>query len=222
MKNITAVIATVATALLLSGCTSPTAPSAETTQAAPSVSSLAHRTAGDPLAQGPVDAPVVLIEWSDYRCPFCAVFANDTLPTLRDEYIDTGKVRFEFRDLALFGEQSIDAATAVRAAGEQGHYFAYADTLFAAAPEKGHPDMPTEKLIGFARTAGVPDIARFERDLAKPELRAAVQDDTAQARQLGAGGTPFFLVGNTPLSGAQPVSVFRQVIEDELAAAGGR
>lgn len=181
-----------------------------------SLASLADRTDGDPLAIGPVDAPVVMIEWSDYRCPFCAAFAKNAFPELRKEYFDTGKVRFEFRDLAIFGDQSIDAAVAARAAGEQGKYFAFADALFAAAPEKGHPDMPKDKLIGFAKTAGVPDMARFERDLSNPDLRTRVQADTAKAQQLGANGTPFFVIGDTPLSGSQPVEVFRQVIEDEL------
>jgi protein-disulfide isomerase len=188
----------------------------------PSLSSLADRTDGDPLSIGPADAPVVMIEWSDYRCPFCAAFAKDAFPELREEYFDTGKVRFEFRDLAIFGDQSVDAAVAARAAGEQGKYFAFATALFDAAPAKGHPDMPKDKLIGFARTAGVPDLARFERDLGDDALRARVQADTARAQELGANGTPFFVIGDTPLSGAQPTEVFRQVIEDELDKAGVR
>jgi protein-disulfide isomerase len=183
------------------------------------LASLAERRDGDPLALGPVDAPVVMIEWSDYRCPFCAVFANDSLHEIREEYVDTGQVRFEFRDLAIFGDQSIDAAVAARAAGEQGRYFEFAEALFAAAPEKGHPDLPEEALVGFAEAASVPDLARFERDLDDPRLRALVEADTARAQQLGATGTPFFLVGGTPLSGAQPVEVFSRVIEAELATA---
>jgi protein-disulfide isomerase len=183
------------------------------------LASLAERRADDPLALGPVDAPVVMIEWSDYRCPFCAVFANDSFPEIREEYVDTGQVRFEFRDLAIFGDQSIDAAVAARAAGEQGRYFEFSEALFAAAPEKGHPDMPREALVQFAETAAVPDLARFERDLDDPKLRALVEADTARAQQLGATGTPFFLVGGTPLSGAQPVDVFRRMIEAELSEA---
>jgi protein-disulfide isomerase len=183
------------------------------------LASLAERRDGDPLALGPVDAPVVMIEWSDYRCPFCAVFANDSLHEIREEYVDTGQVRFEFRDLAIFGDQSIDAAVAARAAGEQGRYFEFAEALFAAAPEKGHPDLPEEALVGFAEAASVPDLERFDRDMGDPRLRALVEADTARAQQLGATGTPFFLVGGTPLSGAQPIDVFRRVIEAELSKA---
>jgi protein-disulfide isomerase len=183
------------------------------------LASLAERRDGDPLALGPVDAPVVMIEWSDYRCPFCAVFANDSLHEIREEYVDTGQVRFEFRDLAIFGDQSIDAAVAARAAGEQGRYFEFAEALFAAAPEKGHPDLPEEALVGFAEAASVPDLERFDRDMGDPRLRALVEADTARAQQLGATGTPFFLVGGTPLSGAQPIDVFRRVIEAELSEA---
>jgi protein-disulfide isomerase len=185
----------------------------------PGLTSLADRRAGDPLALGPVDAAVVVIEWSDYRCPFCSVFGRDTFPELREEFVDTGEVRFEFRDLAIFGDQSVDAAVAARAAGEQGRYFEFAEALFAAAPEKGHPDMPRATLAGFAEAAGVPDLARFDRDLDDAGLRALVEADTARAQRLGATGTPFFLVGGTPVSGAQPVEVFRTVIEDELVKA---
>jgi protein-disulfide isomerase len=215
-----AVAAFLGLALLATNVNGTGTPSADSSASSEStLASLADRRDGDPMAIGPVDAPVVIIEWSDYRCPFCAAFANDTLPQLRKQYIDTGKVRFEFRDLAIFGDQSVDAAVAARAAGEQGRYFAFAEALFAAAPEKGHPDMPAAKLIGFARDAGVPDITRFERDLRDADLRAAVQADTAKAQQLGANGTPFFVVGETPMSGAQPADVFRQVIDAELARA---
>lgn len=201
------------------GATAPPSTSQASSPGDSGLASLADRRDGDPLALGPVDAPIVMIEWSDYRCPFCATFAENSFPELREEYVDTGQVRFEFRDLALFGDQSVDAAVAARAAGEQGRYYEFAEALFAAAPEKGHPDMPRADLLRFAEAAGVPDPARFERDLDDGGLRARVEADTTKAQRLGANGTPFFLVGGTPLSGAHPVEVFRQVIEDELAKA---
>lgn len=186
-----------------------------------SVPDLARRVAGDPMALGAVDAPIVLIEWGDYRCPFCASFANDTLPTVIQEYVDAGLVRFEFNDVVFFGDDSAAAAVAGRAAGEQDRFHEYMSVLYAAAPESGHPDMGREKLVAFAETAGVPDLAKFEADLDSPELQQAVAASTAQAQQLGVTSVPFFLVGDQVMAGAQPLDTFRQVLDEQLAKVAG-
>lgn len=176
-----------------------------------------RRDANDPMAIGDVDAPVVLVEWIDYRCPFCAVYSTDILPTIEDEYVASGQVRVEINDVSFFGEESEDAAVAARAAGEQGKYIEYMTVVFDNAPSSGHPDMPVEKLVGFAEDAGVPDIAQFTADLDREDLRAAVQKSTSDAQQLGVSAVPFFAVGTQSISGAQPVDVFRQFIDARLA-----
>ena len=183
-------------------------------------SELAKRDPNDPLAIGDVDAPVVLVEWADFRCPFCAVVTNQTLPTIFDEYVDQGLVRYEFRDVAFFGDESVDAAVAARAAGEQGRFPEYLEAVFAAAPEKGHPDMPREKLMGFATEAGVPDLAKFEQDLDRADLRDAVLASTAEAQKLGVTSVPFFVAGDQAIAGAQPIENFRALLDEQLAAAG--
>ncbi|SIO27938.1 DsbA family protein [Agromyces cerinus] len=181
---------------------------------------IATRDPDDPLAIGDVDAPVVLVEWADFRCPFCAVVTNETLPVIFEEYVDKGLVRYEFRDVAFFGDESIDAAVAARAAGEQGKFPEYLEAVFAAAPEKGHPDMPREKLIGFATEAGVPDLAKFEQDLDRADLRDAVLASTAEAQKLGVTSVPFFVAGDQAIAGAQPIENFRALLDEQLAAAG--
>lgn len=181
---------------------------------------IARRDPDDPFAIGAVDAPVVLVEWADFRCPFCAVFTNATLPVILDEYVDAGLVRYEFRDVAFFGDESTDAAVAARAAGEQGRFAEYLTALYAAAPEKGHPDMPREKLLAFATEAGVPDLARFEADLGREDLRKAVAQSTADAQRLGVSSVPFFVVGDQAMAGAQPIDAFRQFLDAQLEAAG--
>lgn len=181
---------------------------------------LARRIPDDVTAQGAVDAPVVIVEFADYRCPFCGVFDRDTLPTIVTDYIDKGTVRFEWRDLPVFGEQSIGAAVAARAAGEQGMFWEYHTALFAAAPERGHPELPDEKLIEFARQVGVPDIERFTKDLASPELTERVRADYVEGTNIGIASTPIFLVNETPIAGAQPLDAFLTVIDEELAKAG--
>ncbi|MEJ6488609.1 thioredoxin domain-containing protein [Leucobacter sp. USCH14] len=177
------------------------------------------RDPGDPMAIGDVDAPVVLVEWTDMRCPYCAVFNQETLPTLVEEYVETGEVRIEVRDVAFFGEASETASVAARAAGEQGKFMEYLDAVYAAAPPEGHPDLPVGQLIGFAKEVGVPDIAKFKADLEDPALRAAVQQSTSTAQQLGVTGVPFFAVGTDALSGAQPIDAFRKFLDTAIEAA---
>ncbi|KZX20053.1 DsbA family protein [Rathayibacter tanaceti] len=181
--------------------------------------SIERRDADDPAAIGSLDAPVVLTEWTDLRCPFCAQFGRETLPSIVQDYVVAGKVRVEFHDVAFFGEQSAQASVAARAAGRQGAFADYLDAVFQAAPDSGHPDLPREKLIDFARTAGVADLARFEADLDDPSLLQAVEQDTVSAQRLGVTSVPFFVADGTVLSGAQPVDRFRALLDSALAGA---
>lgn len=179
-----------------------------------------RRDPADTLAIGDLDAPVVLSEWADLRCPFCAKVTTETMPTLIAEYVDTGKVRLEFHDVSFFGEDSTAAAVALRAAAEQGRFVEYLHAVQAAAPATGHPELPREALIAFAKTADVPDLERFTADLDREDLRAAVEQSTRYAQQLGITSVPFFVAGDQAISGAQPIEVFRQFLDDQLAAVG--
>lgn len=175
--------------------------------------SLERRQEGDPMAIGDVDAPIVMSEWIDFRCPYCAVYARDTFPAIMQEYVESGKVRIEIHDVAFFGEESLRAAAAARAAGEQGRYFEFVEAVYAVAPESGHPELPEAELVELAKTAGVPDIERFKTDLNSPELRAAVEQSTAMAQQVGVTSVPFFAVNGQGLSGAQPIEQFRTLLD---------
>lgn len=178
---------------------------------------VARNQVGDPMAWGDPSAPVLMVQWTDFRCPFCAAFSRDTLPVLFSQYIDTGKVRLELHDAALFGDQSVDAAVAARAAGAQGKYHEYMTAVYAAAPAGGHPDLPKGKLIGFAQQAGVADINKFTAALSDEGLRKQVTDATAHAQQLGVNSVPFFVIGNQVVSGARPAANFQAAIESALA-----
>ena len=181
-----------------------------------------RRDANDPTALGDVDAPVVVVIYSDYRCPFCGLFANETQPALVEEYVNTGKVRLEWRDTPIFGDESINAAIAARAAGEQGLFWEYNAAVFARAESGQHTPLPRETLLAIAEEIGVPNLAAFETALDDPALRGAVQNDKAEATSIGANSTPSFIVGNQGFAGAQPLEVFTQVIDQELAAVGAR
>ncbi|MEU5950397.1 thioredoxin domain-containing protein [Micromonospora sp. NPDC047465] len=222
---IAAFLGVVVTAQSLPG-QSPTSASAPSTSASSERSEEAtgdpafvRRDADDPMAIGDVDAPIVLTQWTDLRCPYCAVFSRDTLPTLIKEYVDTGKVRVEIHDVAFFGEQSEDAAVAARAAAKQGKFMEFVTAVYDAAPKGSHPDLPRKTLIAFARQAGVPDIDRYTADLDDPKLRAAAQESTRSAQQLGVNSVPFFVAGTTALSGAQPIGTFREFLDTALAQA---
>lgn len=175
-------------------------------------SGIPRRDEGDPLAMGEVDAPVVLIEYADFRCPFCGVFARETLPEL-EEYVDDGTLRIEWRDFPVFGEQSFVAARAARAAGAQDHFWEFYETIFANAPERGHPDLTADKLVAYAQEAGVPDIAKFKQDMDDRSFDKAIKTDRQEAITLGMTGTPGFVIGDQIVMGAQPSSVFLDQIE---------
>ncbi len=177
---------------------------------------LPRRAEGDPLAKGDIDAQIVMTEWADYRCPFCSVFTEDTLPLLQP-LIDDGTLRIEFRDLAIFGEDSINAAAAARAAGEQGLYWEFATALYESLPNQGHPPVGGEVVTTIANQVGVADMDKFQADYASSETRGAVEADSAEAQGFGISATPAFLVGTEFISGAQPVEVFEQVIAQEIA-----
>lgn len=209
------------------GATGPRAtPAGQATAAAPRTSArasplenLARRNPGDPTALGRPDAPVVMVAYEDFRCPFCAKFSTEVAPKLRERYVATGKLRIEWRDFPIFGRQSMLAAKAARAAARQGKFWAFHDVVFAHAPERGHPEMTKAKLVRFARLAGVADIAQFKADMHDPAIARAIRRDYTQGIRIGVRSTPTFVINGTPVVGAQPLPVFVGVIEQALAQA---
>lgn len=178
----------------------------------------------DPRALGDLDAPVVLHEWTDFRCPYCGSFSRDTLPVLIEEYVETGKVRLEIHDAALVGgENSILIAAASRAAGEQGKYFEFYNEVYHApeAAQDANGEFDVAALTEFAKTAGVADIPKFTAAVESGKFEDAVREDTAEAQRIGVTGVPFFATTGCGqvLSGAQPVDTFRQQLDAAVAAA---
>jgi protein-disulfide isomerase len=194
------------------GGASTTGPAAGATSAP--LSDPARRVPGDPMALGAPDAPVTMVMYSDFRCPFCAKFSRDTEPELIDRYVDNGTLRLEWRDFPIFGEQSFVAARAGRAAAAQGRFWEFTRAVYAAAPQTGHPDLSEDVLIGFAEDAAVPDIARFTAEMRGTVHESAIQRDLDEAQRLGVPSTPAFLVNGMPLLGAQPLAVFTTRIDD--------
>ena len=180
--------------------------------------SLQRRDADDVMSVGDVDAPVVMIEYADYRCPYCAQHHRETRPELTP-LVEDGTLRIEFRDLVIFDETSMLAALGGRGAAEQGLLQEYQAEVFALSDE-GHGEYTQEDLMEIAEQIGIEDLEAFEAAFDDPEILAAVQADTQEARQIGITSTPSFLVNTQVVQGAYPLAYFEQVIEAELAKAG--
>ncbi|PRW64199.1 DsbA family protein [Actinopolyspora mortivallis] len=204
------------------GSGSSGAPDSAARQPSTSVDSPARRNPGDPLALGSPEAPVVLVAYEDFRCPFCAKFATDSLPKLVDRYVEPGVLRVEWRDYPIFGEQSIRAAKAGRAAARQHRFWEFERTVYSHAPDHGHPDLPLRTLVRYAEQAGVADIERFRADMRSAEVATALRADRSEGVRLGVSSTPTFLVNGRPIMGAQPFEVFVSAVEQAAEQAGTR
>jgi len=167
---------------------------------------------------GSPDAPVVVVEFSDFGCPYCARFALETFPILNQEYVQTGQVRWKYVPFALGtfpnGE---DAALAGECGGAQDRFWAMHDQLYLAQNEWKATTRPAETFAGIAERAGL-DAEQFARCFGQREREPVVQGSTAAARQLGVTGTPTFFVNGQPVQGAPPVEQFRQLMD--LAVSG--
>jgi len=160
--------------------------------------------------RGAAEAPVTVVEFSDFHCPFCKR-AQGTLKQILEQY--PGKVRHVFRDFPVDGlhPQARQAAEAARCAHDQGKFWDYHDVLFTNPP-RATPD----DLRRYAKQTGL-DVQTFERCVSAGTHRATVQRDLDEGTRLGVTGTPAFFINGRPLTGAQPLEAFARVIEEELS-----
>jgi protein-disulfide isomerase len=176
--------------------------------------------AGAPML-GRADAPVTIVEFSDYQCPFCQRFFATTLPALKNEYVAKGKVRYVFRDFPLdqIHPQARKAAEAAHCAGEHAKYWEMHDLLFQNQRALAPP-----QFAEHARTVGV-DGAQLEECLSSGRHAARVARGLADAAAAGVQGTPSFVVGKTKagdivegtlIRGTQPMEMFRRIIDQTL------
>lgn len=199
-----------------SGAAAPGSPVAEVqAPEAPPTVEMARLEESDPLAAGPVDAPVTLVMYSDYQCPFCASWSADTGRVML-EYAEAGDLRIEYRDIAVFGPESERAALAAYAAGLQGRYLEYHDALFAGGEKRPADELTEEALIATAEELGL-DAEQFAADFHSAEVAGAVQRNVDEAAAIGAFSTPAFLLAGQPILGAQPTEVFVGALEQALA-----
>jgi protein-disulfide isomerase len=179
---------------------------------------LARREPGDPFALCDPDAPVVMVAYSDYQCPFCGSYARDTEPLLVERYVNSGVLRIEWRDFPYLGAESDLAARAGRAAAQQGRFWQFHSAMFTEQPPPNSGRIDEGFLLARADAAGL-DTERFRADLGSPQVIEAVARDFQEGQTIGVTGTPAFIVNDQPVIGAQPVEVFVQVIEQAADAA---
>jgi protein-disulfide isomerase len=174
----------------------------------------------DPIL-GDVNAPVTLIEFSDYQCPFCGRFFRDTLPRLKKDYIEKGKVRYVFRDFPILSihPQAQKAAEAAQCSGEQGKYWEMHDLIF-----ENQRAVNIEDLKGHAEKVGI-NVEDFNKCLDEGKYEEEIKKDIQAGQRAGVRGTPSFVLGNTTkdgtikgefIRGAQPYEAFKVAIESFL------
>lgn len=179
---------------------------------------MARRQPEDPTALGDVDAPVVMVAYSDYHCPYCGRWVAQTQPELM-HYVESGDLRIEWRDFPIITDTSEAIAHASRAAAAQGAFWEFHEAYYAATEQPGERD-PEETLAGIVDDLGL-DADRFDEDRHGEAVASLVSRDFAEGMRIGVTSTPSFLINGQPVMGAQPLEVFEEVIDDSLEAATG-
>lgn len=167
----------------------------------------------DDPSSGPVDAPITIVEFSDFYCSFCVRFANETMSQIKERYGD--QVRFVYRDLPITsGQPAIDAAVAANCAHDQGNFWGYHDIIFANSSAQSR-----EMYVSFASELGM-DAGAFTLCLDNPKSLDEITLDYIDATALGVDSTPRFFVNDSVIFGAMPFETFALVIDRELEKAG--
>lgn len=196
-------------------------PTPQQPTAAPPQNSRVQVSVDDDPVLGSASAPLTIIEFSDYQCPFCQRFHQQTWTQLKTDYIDSGKVKFVYRDFPLpFHQNAEIAAEAANCAGEQGKYWEMHEQLFAKGSGDG-TGLDAASLKSYAAGLGL-NAANFATCLDGSKYASEIQKDTADGTTAGVSGTPTFFIGSPSagyqmLVGAQPYAAFQQAITQELA-----
>lgn len=165
---------------------------------------------------GAANAPVVVVEYSDFQCPYCAQFATGTGQKLREEYVASGDVRFVYRHMAFIGDESTRAAEASECANEQGRFWDYHDRLFAEQVGENRGTYAKDNLKRFAFELGL-DTEQFDQCLDSGKYRAQVQADFRDAQLRQITSTPSILVNERLVPNGASYQVLQAAIEAALA-----
>jgi protein-disulfide isomerase len=171
-------------------------------------------TAGRPERGAGAKAPVTIVEFSDYQCPFCKK-AEESVDKVMKAYGD--KVRLVFRDFPLpMHPNARPASEAASCANDQGKFWEYHAKLFG-----NQGALSEDNLKGYAKDVGL-DEAKFAKCLADKPFKAVIDKDIEDGSKVGVTGTPAFFINGRMISGAQPFEKFKEVIDEELASKDGK
>ena len=170
---------------------------------------------GDPFLGNP-DAPVTMIEFSDFQCPFCGKFFREVEARIIEKYVKSGKLRFVYRDFAFLGPESEWAGVAAECANEQGKFWQYHDYIFKNQQGENQGAFSKDNLKRFSRELGL-DASKFNSCLDTDKYLDEVKKDSSDGRASGVTGTPGFLINGKLVVGALPYEQFESAIEAALA-----
>ena len=167
-------------------------------------------TMGDP------NAPVKIIEYADFQCPYCQHYWQQTEKQIIQTYVDTGKVYYEYRSVGAFiGPESAAAAEAAYCAGDQGKFWEYHDTLYSHWTGENVGDFSSDNLHQYAVSSGL-DTNAFDDCFNQGKYKGQVMQDAVDAKSDGIRATPSFLINGKLFEGAQPFAAFQKAIDAAL------
>lgn len=172
-----------------------------------------YATLGDP------SAPITMVEFSDYGCPFCRLYSSSAFPELKADYIDTGKIYYVFKDFPVVSShpQAVIAAHAAECAGEQNKYWDMHGKLFATPDEwDTTEDVARSNFTRYAEVLGL-DVNAFNQCIDQQRFADEIAQDFSEGRTLGLAGTPSFIINGKLLQGARPIEQLRPLLDRELA-----
>lgn len=190
----------------------------QATAPAPANLSEALKIGGRDVILGDSNAPVTLIEYGDYQCPFCGRMFTQVEPQLREEYIKTGKVKMVYRNFQFLGIESTNAGASAECAKDQGKFWAYHDELYKAEIADGKENsgnLNRALFVSLAGKAGL-DVNAFASCYDSNKYVAQVDKDRNDASAIGVNSTPTNYINGQMVQGAQPYSAFKSVIDIAL------
>ena len=174
----------------------------------------------DDVVLGSSDAPVTVVEFGDYQCPFCARFFSSTELQIRQDYIKTNKAKMVWRDFAFLGPESTEAALASQCAAEQSKFWAYHDKIFEAEIADGkenNGNLSDDFLKSVASELGLNRV-QFDGCLSSQKYANEVQKDYDDGTAIGVNGTPTTFINGKLVSGAASYSTIQSMIDEALTA----
>ncbi len=175
--------------------------------------------------RGDPEAPIRIIEFSDFGCVHCQSFHRETYPALHEEFVEEGKVAWKYVPISIAGfPNAEEAALAAKCAGQQDRFFEVAELIYRDAEAWTEADDPDPVLLELGEEAGLGDLDAYGTCVQERRHMEQVQEYSQLASEIGVQGTPTFVINGMPVQGAPPLDAFRQALNDlleELEAAEG-